>query len=155
MLAEIQAEWQTIATERDRGRDWDCASFTIMLLKSGRVKIITITKPVCSYIAAWSDKRTQYTKKENNSRILEKKKRQKEGKNNSEKRKGGGQLRALTVSLKWSLCLLWTAIAKCWSLGWGRRFSSSKMSRTPTSFASTRSGNNNHMCISNIIKIHV
>lgn len=60
-----------------------------MLLKSGRVKIITITKPVCSYIAAWSDKRTQYTKKENNSRILEKKKRQKEGKNNSEKRKGG------------------------------------------------------------------
>lgn len=52
----------------------------------------------------------------------------------------GKNKRCLTVSLKWSLCLLWTATAKCWSLGWGRRFSSSKMSKIPTSFASTRSG---------------
>lgn len=45
----------------------------------------------------------------------------------------------LTERRKWSLCLLWTAPAKCWSLACGSRFSSSSMSRIPTTFASTRS----------------
>lgn len=72
-------------------------------------------------------------------------------------RKKGEGLRqrwtGLTVSLKWSLCLLWTASAKCWSLGWGRRFSSSRMSRIPTSLASTRSGNSNYKCNNNSFMI--
>lgn len=45
----------------------------------------------------------------------------------------------LTVRRKWSLCLLWTVSVKCWSLGWGSRFSSSKISKMPTNFASTKS----------------
>lgn len=121
-----------------------------------------MTKPVCSYIALWSHKRTWNAKKKN-SKILERKQCQNERKNKmeSKKREGGRQSerehswRGLTVSLKWSLCLLWTASAKCWSLGWGRRFSSSKMSRIPTSLASTRSGNSNYTCISKSFMIQV
>lgn len=61
--------------------------------------------------------------------------------------RGRGTERRLTVNLKWSLCLLWTASAKCWSLGCGRRFSSSRMSRTPTNFASTRSENDRNVSV--------
>lgn len=45
----------------------------------------------------------------------------------------------LTVSRKCSLCFWWTADVKCWSLGWGRRFSSSKISSIPTNFDSIKS----------------
>lgn len=63
-------------------------------------------------------------------------------------------LQALTVKRKWFLCLLWTVSVKCWSLGWGRRFSSSRMSKMPTSFDSTRSETHKHNITCKSIPTH-
>lgn len=116
-----------------------------------------MTKPERSYISALTHNRSWSTIR-NNSRIQKRKQQQQQRRwwkqqlREQEKRRsrrtersweggGGGEhnRKRLTVSLKWSLCLPWTASVKCWSLGCGRRFSSSRMSRIPTNLASTRS----------------
>lgn len=123
MQAEIQAKRITAATITEAGH--------------GTVHINhNVNQCAVTPLPGWGKKK----------QIVQKKRMIAKWKKKSKKTEGEGgraRLRGLTVSLKWSLCLLWTARAKCWSLGWGRRFSSSKMSRTPTSFASTKSGNNN------------